>query len=156
MRSDALRQRVLVVDDESVIADTLMLILSQKGFEATAAYCGEKAVEAATAFKPDILIMDVFMEREGARALAVAATYVAQGLPRRRCADAGPPDHHLNSLIGWPWWNCAQRRHYQQFRLSSPRRHYGMIGSTQCSTVRSASTKKPSCSILSAPQPAVS
>jgi CheY-like chemotaxis protein len=61
MRSGALPQRVLVVDDERVIADTLVLILSQKGFEATAAYSGEKAVEAATAFRPDILIMDVIM-----------------------------------------------------------------------------------------------
>ena len=62
MRSDALRQRVLIVDDERVIADTLVLILCQKGFESTAAYSGEKAVEAATAFRPDFLIMDVIME----------------------------------------------------------------------------------------------
>jgi CheY-like chemotaxis protein len=62
MRLDAPRQRVLVVDDERVIADTLVLILSQKGFEATAAYNGENAVEAAIPFMPDVLIMDVFME----------------------------------------------------------------------------------------------
>jgi CheY-like chemotaxis protein len=52
---------VLVVDDERVIADTLVLILSQTGFVAAAAYNGENAVEAATAFMPDILIIDVFM-----------------------------------------------------------------------------------------------
>jgi CheY-like chemotaxis protein len=63
MRSDALRQRVLVVDNERIIADTLVLILSLEGFEAIAAYNGEDAVEAAIAFRPDVLITDVFMER---------------------------------------------------------------------------------------------
>jgi CheY-like chemotaxis protein len=62
MRSDAPRQRVLVDDDERVIADTLVLILGQIGFEATAAYNGKNAVETATAFMPDVVIMDIFME----------------------------------------------------------------------------------------------
>ena len=52
---------VLVVDDERVIADTLAIILNQSGFEATAVYSGEKAVEAAKALKPDMLISDVIM-----------------------------------------------------------------------------------------------
>lgn len=62
MRSDAPRQRVLVDDDERVIADTLVLILGQIGFEAAAAYNGKNAVETATAFMPDVVIMDIFME----------------------------------------------------------------------------------------------
>ena len=62
MRSDAPRQRVLVVDDERVIAVTLALILNQAGFEAAAAYNGESTVGSATAFMPNVLIMDVFMD----------------------------------------------------------------------------------------------
>jgi CheY-like chemotaxis protein len=55
------KPKVLVADDERVIADTLAIILNQSGFEATAVYSGEKAVEAARALRPDMLISDVIM-----------------------------------------------------------------------------------------------
>jgi CheY-like chemotaxis protein len=55
------RSRVLVVDDERVIADTLAMILNQSGFEARPVYSGEKALEIATEWKPDMLISDVIM-----------------------------------------------------------------------------------------------
>ena len=55
------RPKVLVVDDERVIADTLAMILNQSGFETRAVYSGEKAVEVASDFKPDMLICDVIM-----------------------------------------------------------------------------------------------
>jgi len=44
-----------------VIADTLVMILNQSGFDARAVYSGEKAVEVAAAFEPDMLISDVIM-----------------------------------------------------------------------------------------------
>lgn len=53
--------RVLVVDDESIIADTLVLILNKSGFDATAAYSGEQALEMASAVDPELLISDVGM-----------------------------------------------------------------------------------------------
>ena len=55
------KPRVLVVDDEHVIADTLAIILSQHGYEATAAYTGTAAVERARSIKPDLVISDVIM-----------------------------------------------------------------------------------------------
>jgi CheY-like chemotaxis protein len=55
------RPRVLVADDERVIADTLAMILNQSGFEAKAVYSGEKALEIAPDFHPDMLISDVIM-----------------------------------------------------------------------------------------------
>jgi CheY-like chemotaxis protein len=58
---NATRPKVLVVDDERVIADTLAMILSQSGFEARAVYSGEKALELAGIFQPDMLISDVIM-----------------------------------------------------------------------------------------------
>jgi CheY-like chemotaxis protein len=54
--------RVLVVDDESIIADTLVLILNKSGYEATAAYSGEQALELAPMIEPDVLISDVAMK----------------------------------------------------------------------------------------------
>jgi len=55
------RVRVLVVDDEKSIADTLALIFTLKGFEAVAAYSGEGALRAAEKLKPNVLISDVVM-----------------------------------------------------------------------------------------------
>ena len=55
------KPKVLVADDERVIADTLAIILNQSGFQATAVYSGEKAVEMAGSLKPDMLISDVIM-----------------------------------------------------------------------------------------------
>jgi DNA-binding response OmpR family regulator len=61
MSENQVKPRVLVADDERVIADTLAIILNQSGFEATAVYTGEKAVEMAKTLKPDMLISDVIM-----------------------------------------------------------------------------------------------
>ena len=61
MPEAAAKPKVLVVDDERVIADSLAMILNQSGFDAHPAYSGEKAVELATIFKPQMLISDVIM-----------------------------------------------------------------------------------------------
>ncbi|MGB6829137.1 MAG: response regulator [Terracidiphilus sp.] len=55
------KHKVLVADDERVIADTLAMILNQSGFEARAVYSGEKALELTSTFEPDMLISDVIM-----------------------------------------------------------------------------------------------
>jgi CheY-like chemotaxis protein len=55
------KPKVLVADDERVIADTLAIILNQSGFDATAVYSGERAVETAKTLQPDMLISDVIM-----------------------------------------------------------------------------------------------
>jgi CheY-like chemotaxis protein len=55
------RPKVLVADDEQVIANTLAIILNQSGFEARAVYSGEKALELLDSFQPDMLISDVIM-----------------------------------------------------------------------------------------------
>lgn len=55
------KPRVLVADDERVIADTLAMILNQSGFNARAVYSGEKAIELALVFKPEMIVCDVIM-----------------------------------------------------------------------------------------------
>ena len=55
------KPKVLVADDERVIADTLAMILNQSGFDAKAVYSGEKALELVATFEPDMLISDVIM-----------------------------------------------------------------------------------------------
>lgn len=61
MAEQLTKPKVLVADDEHVIADTLAIILNQSGFEARAVYSGEKAVDAAIHWQPDMLISDVIM-----------------------------------------------------------------------------------------------
>jgi CheY-like chemotaxis protein len=55
------KKKVLVADDEQVIANTLAIILNQAGFDARAVYSGEKALEELDSFQPDMLISDVIM-----------------------------------------------------------------------------------------------
>jgi DNA-binding response OmpR family regulator len=52
---------VFVVDDESVIATTLSIILNQSGFDASAFDDPAKAIAARAERLPDLLISDVMM-----------------------------------------------------------------------------------------------
>ena len=61
MAMQALR-RVLILDDEQIIANTLTLILNRSGFEARAAYSGEAAIDIARELSPDVLVSDVIMQ----------------------------------------------------------------------------------------------
>jgi CheY-like chemotaxis protein len=56
------KPKVLVVDDEQVIADTLAKILDLNGYDASAVYSGTAAVESARALQPDLVISDVIMQ----------------------------------------------------------------------------------------------
>lgn len=73
--------RILIVDDETVIADSLAEILRDKGFDATVAYNGEQALECASAQEPHILLSDVIMPGIPGTELA---TRIAAQFPRCR------------------------------------------------------------------------
>jgi len=53
--------RILVVDDEPLIADTIVQILNRNGFIAHAAYGGREAIEAARLTSPELILSDVLM-----------------------------------------------------------------------------------------------
>lgn len=55
------RPVVLVVDDESVIADTLSEILNRSGYTAIAEYDGDSALETALLMPPEMVITDVVL-----------------------------------------------------------------------------------------------
>ena len=61
MISSAGRRRILVVDDEASIADTLALILSTRGYELRVAYSAEQAIDILSEWHPDLAIMDVML-----------------------------------------------------------------------------------------------
>lgn len=66
------RRKVLVVDDQRLIADTISEILEGAGFQVMVAYDGWTALEAARRFHPDYLLSDVLMPRMNGVELAIA------------------------------------------------------------------------------------
>jgi len=53
--------RVLVVDDDRLVADTLTLIFERNGFSAKATYSADEALESSREFEPNLLLCDVTM-----------------------------------------------------------------------------------------------
>lgn len=55
------KTRVVVVDDETLIAETVAAILEHEGFEAATASTGLAAIELARNWTPDVVLSDVIM-----------------------------------------------------------------------------------------------
>lgn len=55
------KRKILVVDDERLVADSLVQILNMMGYDAVAVYSGMEAVERAINTEFDMLISDVVM-----------------------------------------------------------------------------------------------
>lgn len=53
--------RVLVVDDEPNIVDVVSMALRFHGFEVASAATGEEALAAVTAFRPQLMVLDVML-----------------------------------------------------------------------------------------------
>jgi DNA-binding response OmpR family regulator len=71
MSSPIKQKRVLIVDDERVIADTLAIIFSNKGYEARAVYSAEQAFELISDWLPGLAIIDVQLSRMNGIDLAI-------------------------------------------------------------------------------------
>jgi CheY-like chemotaxis protein len=67
--------RIIVIDDEKIVADTLTLILKKAGYDTKAAYDGAAAVEAANTFAPECIICDVILP--GMNGIAVCSQITA-------------------------------------------------------------------------------
>lgn len=55
--------KVLIVDDDPDIVDSLTLVLNKEGFATTSATSREAAMQAVEKEKPDLIILDVMMEQ---------------------------------------------------------------------------------------------
>jgi len=119
------KPKVLVADDEQVIANTLAIILNQAGFEARAVFSGEKAIELLESFQPDMLISDVIMTgMTGIEAAIITRSklpkckillFPGRPLPLtclRRLARRGTSSRFLRSPFILPtfWPSCAVSR----------------------------------------------
>jgi CheY-like chemotaxis protein len=74
--NSATQTRVLVVDDERLLADTTAAILRRAGFNAKTAYDGFGALEMMASFHPDFLLTDIMMPGMNGVELAIAITKI--------------------------------------------------------------------------------
>jgi CheY-like chemotaxis protein len=56
-------RKILIVDDEAAVADSLRLIFSNRGYEVRAVYSAEQAIEVLAEWQPDLAIVDVMLPR---------------------------------------------------------------------------------------------
>ncbi len=83
-------KKILVVDDEPSVADSLAAILKLNGYSVRTCYSGEMAVKTAAEFVPDAIICDVLIpDFDGIR----AAKAIRAMLPQCRVLlISGRPD----------------------------------------------------------------
>ncbi len=53
--------RILVVDDEVLVRNTVRMMLEHRGHHVVVAECGQRGVEAIEAYAFDVVIVDIFM-----------------------------------------------------------------------------------------------
>jgi len=65
------RRRILIVDDESSIADTLQMIFQMRRYDARVAYSAERAVELIAEWQPELAVLDVILPEMNGIDLAI-------------------------------------------------------------------------------------
>lgn len=64
-------RRILIVEDEKVVADTLGQILAANGYEIRVAYSAEDALSLISHWCPDVAVLDVMLPKMNGIELAV-------------------------------------------------------------------------------------
>jgi two-component system CheB/CheR fusion protein len=104
--------RILVVEDMHDSADSMALLLKLWGYQSAIAYDGERAVESATRFCPDVVLLDVGLPGmdgcelarrlrqlpEMAKVLLVAVSGYGREADVQRCKEAGIDRHFLKPV----------------------------------------------------------
>lgn len=110
--TDALRRRVLVVDDNVDAAESIAMILQLAGYDVHCVYDGPSVLDAAHRYKPDVVVLDIGLpgmsgydvakqlrEDPALRSAAlIALTGYGQEDDRRRAREAGF-DAHLTKPV---------------------------------------------------------
>jgi PAS domain S-box-containing protein len=105
-------RRVLIVDDNVDAADSIAMLLRASGFSARCVYDGVSALSVASAYQPDVFVLDIGLPDitgyevaqrlraipEFSRTPIVAVTGYGQHGDRMRSRDAGI-DHHMTKPV---------------------------------------------------------
>jgi CheY-like chemotaxis protein len=81
-----LKYRILIVDDQIALADTLRQILERHGYECAVAHTGKQALDELTRFYPDLVLSDVIMPGMDGIEFARIAQDVLPGCPILLCS----------------------------------------------------------------------
>src|SRR5579875_4090799 len=65
-----MKTRVLVVDDDRLVADTLCMVYKANGYDSEARYSAADGFEYARTYAPDLVLCDVTMPEESGLELA--------------------------------------------------------------------------------------
>jgi CheY-like chemotaxis protein len=106
-------KRILVVDDETVVLQTLDLIFRSRGFEVRTAGSAEEALEKISDWRPDIAVLDVILPGMNGLDLAVL---LAQQIPQCRIVHLSGQPHSAElrdqaALEGHPFEILAKPMH---------------------------------------------
>lgn len=55
------KQKILIVDDDMHIAELVSLYVEKEGYETKEVYDGREAIQAASAFQPDLILLDLML-----------------------------------------------------------------------------------------------
>ena len=102
------RRRILVVDDDRDLADSLAKLLRITGHETRIGYDGQQAVAMTESFRPDIVLLDIEMPKRNGhdacrhiraqpwgREITLIALTGRDGEEDRRRSEAAGFDHHI-------------------------------------------------------------
>jgi len=64
-------RRILIVEDEKVVAETLAQILADQGYEVRVAISGEEATSIVEQWEPNLAILDIMLPRMNGIQLAI-------------------------------------------------------------------------------------
>jgi PAS domain S-box-containing protein len=110
--ADAPTRRVLVVDDNVDAAKSIAMILKRNGYDVHCVHDGPSALEAAHAYRPDVVVLDIGLPGMSGYEVAqhlratpefkgvslIAVTGYGQDEDRRRSKEVGF-DHHLTKPV---------------------------------------------------------
>ena len=104
--------RILIVDDDKDGADCLAMMLKMMGNETRTAHDGQEGIEAAEAFRPDVVLLDIGLPKlsgyeacrrlreqpRGKNIIIIAITGWGQDEDRRRSHEAGFDNHMVKPV----------------------------------------------------------
>ena len=109
----SVRRRVLIVDDNRDMADTIAALLSAAGHDVRTVYDGLSAVATALEYRPDVVLLDIGLpgisgyevarrirsSEHGRPVVLVALTGYGQDEDRRRAREAGFDRHLVKPVV---------------------------------------------------------
>ncbi|MBC8054906.1 MAG: response regulator [Sphingobacteriaceae bacterium] len=80
------KRRILVIEDDDIVRDTIELLLSYKGFKVSTSATGLDILPKIEEFKPDLIITDIFLGQSDGRVIC-------------QSVKNDPKTHHIPVII---------------------------------------------------------